>query len=314
MRSAVSLLLLLAAFAALTLWRAGAREAQAEAAYPPEGEFVTVEGVRLHAVVAGDGPDLVLIHGASASVRDFTFALMPKLAERYRVIAVDRPGHGWSEPAPGGESIHEQARLIRAAAAELGADRPIVLGHSYGGAVALAWAVDAPGTLAALVTVSAPSHRWGTPLPRLYRITGHPVLGAITRPLLTAWLPDRVVTSALESAFAPQAMPEGYGAHFGPRMSLRRGTLRENARQRGILKDELTRLSVRYPEIGVPVEQIHGDADTTVSLSIHAEALARDVPGAHLTRLPGIGHAPHQVAIPAVAAAVDRAAARAGLR
>ena len=313
MRLAASLIIIFAA-ATLTLWRAAEREARAEAAYPPDGDFVTVEGVRMHAVVAGNGPDLVLIHGASGSVRDFTFALMPKLAERYRVIAIDRPGHGWSDTAPGTESPQAQARLIREAAAKFGATQPVVVGHSYGGAVALAWAVDAPRTLSALVMVSAPSHRWETPLPLLYRITGHPVLGPVTRPLLTAWVPESYVENALQGVFAPQRLPDGYADHFGVRMSLRRATLRANARQRWVLKDELTDLSRQYPGIDIPVEQVHGDADTTVSIAIHAEKLERDVPGANLNRLPGIGHAPHQVATGAVIEAVDRAATRAGLR
>lgn len=311
MKSVVSLAVLLAVLSGLTLWRSAATEGAAEAAYPPEGQFVTVNGLRLHAVVAGTGPDLVLIHGSSASVRDFTFALFPELARRYRVIAVDRPGSGWSDPAPGGDSIHVQARLIRAAAARLGAQRPLVLGHSYGGAVALAWAVDAPGALAGLITVSAPSHPWSGDLPLFYRLTAHPLTRPFAAPLIAAWTPDRAVVDGIAGVFAPQAVPDGYLQHFGPRMSLRRRALIENARQRARLLDEVTAMAPAYARLALPVEILHGTADTTVSIDIHARRLARDVAGAHLVELDGIGHTPQHTAMAAVIAAVDRAAARA---
>jgi hypothetical protein len=79
--------------------RAAAREAAAEARYPPTGQLLTVGGRTVHAQVSGQGPDLVLIHGASGNIRDFTFDLVARLDDRYRVIAFDRPGLGWSDDA-----------------------------------------------------------------------------------------------------------------------------------------------------------------------------------------------------------------------
>jgi pimeloyl-ACP methyl ester carboxylesterase len=309
----LTVLALLAALAvAVTAWQAARAEARAMAAYPPDGQFVTVEGVRMHAVVRGSGPDLVLIHGASGSVRDFTFDLLPALSARYRVIAVDRPGFGWSDPAAA-EDIHTQARLIRTVAASLGADRPIVVGHSYGGAVALAWAVDAPEHMAALVTLAGPSHIWSTPLPRFYQVTTNPIGNLLAVPMLTAFVPQHMIDQGVEGVFAPQPAPPGYVKHFGPEMSLRRQTMRINGRQRAGLKAQIAAMVPSYGQIDLPVELVHGDADSTVSYVIHAEKLVRDVVDAHLTLLPGVGHMPHHVAMPEVIAAIDRAATRAGL-
>ncbi len=143
---------ILIAFVAVTLWRANAREAAAEKAYPPEGQTIEVKGYKVHAVVRGEGPDLVLIHGASGSTRDYTHTLVAQLESDYRVIVLDRPGFGYTPRLhKDGESLEEQAALLSAAAAELGADRPIVLGQSFGGAVALAWAVHHPDTISGLV-------------------------------------------------------------------------------------------------------------------------------------------------------------------
>jgi pimeloyl-ACP methyl ester carboxylesterase len=312
-RLVFSFVLILIVFAGVSLWRSMMREAATDADYPPEGQFVMVDGVKMHAVVRGTGPDLVLIHGAAGSVRDFTFSLMPALAARYRVIAIDRPGLGSSDWADGAESIHVQARLIRGAAAALGATDPIVFGHSYGGAVALAWAVDAPESVAALVLVSAASHPWDGDLSLFYKATGHPVFGPVVSTLLSAWVPADVVTRSTESVFDPQPAPVGYSDHFAPMMSLRASALRANALQRRVLKDELHKQALLYGSLPMPVESVHGDADTIVGMTIHAVPLAAQNPNVHLTRLHGIGHMPHHVAQAEVIAAIDRAAARAGI-
>jgi pimeloyl-ACP methyl ester carboxylesterase len=305
-------IILLVCLAVVTLWRATMRERATEADYPPEGRFVTVEGVKLHYVEAGSGPDLVLIHGASGSLRDLTFGFLPDLARRYHVVAFDRPGMGWSEDAAGMDTLSAQARLIRQASKRIGLRRPIVFGHSYGGAVALAWAVDAPGSLSALALASPVSHPWEGGIDRLYHVTGHPIVGPAAVTAISAFVPTAYVTEQTESVFQPQPAPSGYSEHFGPMMSARASALSANARQRLVLKANVTEQSAEYGTIAVPVEILHGIADSIVSARIHSERLARDVPGARLTLLPGIGHMPHHAARAEVTAAIDRAAARAG--
>ncbi|KAJ56739.1 alpha/beta hydrolase [Actibacterium mucosum KCTC 23349] len=311
---ALSIALLAAVLVGVTQWRAQSREAAAEAAYPPIGKIYQVDGVDMHVVVAGDGPDLVLIHGSMGSVRDFTFGLMPELAKSYRVFAVDRPGLGYSGVAPNGQTLAVQSRLIAQAAAAAGARNPLVLGQSYGGAVALNWAVSQPEPLSGLVLVSAPSHPWDTGLGRFYTVTSHPLGQAIVVPLITGFVRPGTVADAVENAFKPQLAPEGYAEHFGPQMSLRRSSLRANARQRAALLSEVVAMGPSYPSINLPVEIIHGLADTVVSPDIHARAMAEEIPGAVFTALPGIGHMPHHTAIPDTIDAVHRAATRAGLR
>lgn len=303
------------AFAILVQVRAARHEARAETAWPPEGRILDMGGVQVHAVVMGQGPDLVLIHGASGNARDMTLRLAPRLAERYRVIAFDRPGLGYSDRInQTGATIAQQADLLARAAAELGADRPIVMGQSYGGAVALAWAVHRPANIAGLVAVAAPSIPWDSDLDLFYRVTSSRVGAAFAVPLITAFVPDSRIDQTLRAIFAPQAVPEGYAEHVGPGLTLRRKTLRANAAQRANLLDEVRALEPHYPRIAVPVELVHGSADTTVGLSIHSEKLVHRIPGAALDVLPGVGHMPHHVAQDAVVAAIDRAAARAGLR
>ena len=131
---------------------------RAEARYPPQGAFVTVEGVRLHYVSRGNGQPVVLIHGDGGSVYDWTMSILDRVAQDHRAIAFDRPGFGYSERPPDGASPFVQARLIHWAVEALGLKAPIVVGHSRGGNVALAYALTYPADVAGVVTLAAAPH------------------------------------------------------------------------------------------------------------------------------------------------------------
>ena len=294
--------------------RASQREAASEAAFPPTGQFIEVNGVKIHADVSGTGPDLILIHGASGNTRDFTYHMVGQLKDRYRVIAFDRPGLGWSDDmGAAGISTLVQADILHAAAAKLGVRRPIVLGHSYGGAVAMAWALRDPEGTAALVIVSGATMPWPGGLGPWYKITSSRLGGATVVPLISAFVPMSKAEEAIEGIFAPDPVPAGYGAYVGAGLTLRRATLRTNARQVGNLKQYVQLMAPHYPELTLPVELIHGTADTIVPLAIHSEPLSHILPDARLTVIDGAGHMPHHSHEAVVIAAIDRAAKRAGL-
>lgn len=315
---AVSLILAATALggcALVTDRRATAREMAAEAAFPPTGRFVTVEGRRIHAHVEGTGPDLVLIHGASGNARDFTFAMVDALKDRYRVVAFDRPGLGWSDDAGAdGISPTVQATILQAAARDLGVTRPIVLGHSYGGAVAMGWGLTATPDTAALVIVAGATMPWPGGLGPLYEVNKTRFGGAVVIPAITAFAPPSAVESVMASVFAPDPVPDGYARHFGAELALRRRAMVANARQVGFLKPHIERMAAVYPDLALPVEIVHGGKDTIVPASIHAERLVKVLPDARLTLIPDAAHMPHHSHMAQVIAAIDRAAARAGLR
>jgi pimeloyl-ACP methyl ester carboxylesterase len=306
-RLAASLLIAILGLAGVTHWRASAREAAAETDFPPSGQFVTVDGLRLHYEIAGQGPDLVLIHGASGSLRDLTFSLRDRLTDRYRVIAVDRPGLGHSDPLPD-TRLAAQARFIKAGVAQLGVTEPIVLGQSYGGAVALAWALE--GGPKALVLVGSPSMPWPGKLDLWYRVTATPVGRALAVPLASAYVPESYVRSATAAVFAPDPVPPGYDAFLGSPLTLRRTTLATNVAQVNTLRAELVTMEPRYPTLTLPVELVHGTDDTIVPLHIHSDPLSRLLPNARLTVIDGAGHMPHHAHADTVNTAIDRAALR----
>jgi pimeloyl-ACP methyl ester carboxylesterase len=306
-RLATSFLIAALGLAGVTHWRASARETAAEAAYPATGQFVTVGGRRLHYEVAGSGPDLVLIHGASGSLRDVTFSLRDRLTDRFRVIVVDRPGLGHSD-ALDDISLLAQARHIKAAVAQLGVTEPIVLGQSYGGAVALAWALE--GGPRALVLVGAPSMPWPGTLDIWYRVTSTRIGRAVAVPLASAFVPDSYVRSATAAVFAPDPVPPGYDDWLGAALTLRRETLATNTAQVNALRAELVTMEPRYADLAIPVELVHGTADTIVPLDIHSQPVSRILPEATLTVIDGAGHMPHHGHAEVVIAAIDRAALR----
>ncbi len=321
-RALLVLLLVLVAGAALTAWRAASRAVAAEAAYPPEGRFVEVDGRRIHYVQRGEGPDLVLIHGASGNNRDMTFRFVDMLAGRYRVTAFDRPGLGYSDRATPdvespfaarGETPAEQADVLRAAAGALGIERPIVLGHSYGGSVAMAWALGDPEGTGAVVDVSGATMPWRGPLNWTYRVTEGRLAGAVVPWLVAAWAHQPLVDRAIAGTFAPHDVPDAYAEQLGAALSLRAASFRANARQVNSLLAAVEAMVPRYPSLTVPLEIVHGDLDTIVGLEVHSRPLAALVPDAHLTVLHGVGHMPHHTHPEAVVAAIERARDRAGL-
>jgi pimeloyl-ACP methyl ester carboxylesterase len=301
------------ALAGATLWRAGVREARAAALHPAPGAFITVDGARLHYVEAGAGPAVVLIHGANGTQADMMLALGARLAARYRVIAFDRPGMGHSDPLPAGnETLAAQARALSAAAAALGAPAPLLVGSSYGGTVALAWALDHPA--AGLVTLGSPSLPWPGELDPWYRVNRTALGRAILLPLVAAWVPEGVIAASVERVFAPAPVPPGYLAALGPDLLLRRGALAANLAQITALRPQVVAMEPRLPALTLPFEMVHGERDSIVPLAIHSAPLAARLPAARLTVIPGGGHMPHHSHPEVVEAALDRAAAAAGLR
>jgi pimeloyl-ACP methyl ester carboxylesterase len=141
------------------------------------GHFVSVGGLNLHYVSAGSGRPVVLIHGNPGSHQDYTMALLDKLSRSFRVIVFDRPGHGSSERYDSvATTVEMQAAMVREALTRLSIRKPILVGHSWGGALALAAAVAFEDELAGIVLLAPAaypnfSREWWSLVP------GIPVLG-----------------------------------------------------------------------------------------------------------------------------------------
>ena len=198
---------------------------RAEADFPPLGSFVVVDGVRLHYLDSAPGDDerqaIVMVHGASGNLRDFAVSIFDELAQKYRVIAIDRPGHGYSE-RPSSDSVDAawvtpeiQARLIHGAMRQIGVEKPVILGHSWGGAVVLAYALAFPADTGGVVVLSGASHPWRSKPAFHNRWPAIPVVGDIFVNTLVTPGFKLLSDAAIQRNFAPNSPPPDYARKIG---------------------------------------------------------------------------------------------------
>ncbi len=279
-----------------------------ERAYPPVGRFVETSGGRLHVLEMGpaDGAPIVLLHGASGNLLDMRLALGALLAQRHRVILIDRPGHGWSERANDADAVPaRQAALIAEGLDRLGVPRSIVVGHSFAGAVVTAFALAFPERVSALVLLAPATHPWTTGIAWFYSLTATPVVGPLFARTLALPASFPFLDVFCRTVFSPQPMPENYPKQAAIPLLLRPSVFTANARDVAELLESVTRQAPRYAEIKAPTVIISGDRDTIVSTDIHSRALAATLPHAKLIVLAGVGHAVQHVAADLVVAEID---------
>jgi pimeloyl-ACP methyl ester carboxylesterase len=287
-----------------------------ERAHPPAGRFVEVSGQRLHLVEMGIGADIpdrpavVLIHGASGNLEDMRLALGNRLSGRYRVVLIDRPGHGWSERGSGGEqaSPAHQAALIHAALAKLGIARAVIVAHSWAGSLATAYALNYPDGVTGMVLLAPATHSWSTGIAWYYNLLTTPVVGPLFAYTLGLPLGAAVIGPGVTAVFSPQPAPPDYIRDTALMLGLRPAELLANAEDVAGLNAFVAAQSPRYPEIAAPTIIFAGSDDTTVSPRIHAQALAAALPHARLVMLPHVGHLPQYAMPEAVVAAIDEVA------
>ena len=279
--------------------------------HPAKGRWIDGEGGRLHIDELGDHPKydpaVVLVHGASGNMEDMRIALGGAFRNRYRTILLDRPGRGWSERQAGAEwaSPQRQADMLAEALGKLGVRRAVIVGHSWGGAFATAFAIRHPALTAGLVLLAPTSHPWGGGVSWYYHLTGVPVLGPLFARTLVLPLGMFLARGATASVFSPQTPPEGYLHRSATLLVLRPTAFAANARDMTELKANLRELVPHYPSIAAPTVIIVGDRDLALSNDIHAFALAKAIPGAQLRILEDVGHVPHHARPDLVVEAID---------
>jgi pimeloyl-ACP methyl ester carboxylesterase len=207
-----------------------------ERAHPPRGRFLEIGGLRQYVVELGEAaglvnaPAIVLLHGAGCNLEDMRLALGERLAARHRVILLDRPGLGWSERrSSDGSSPAYQAAMLNAVLDRLGVDCVILVGHSWGGLLALTFALDYPHRVAGLVVIAPPTHPWLGQTTWLYSVFAIPVFGWVFAHTLTLPFGALLIGPGFRGAFLPQSPPPGYMKRSAARLLLRPATLLANA-------------------------------------------------------------------------------------
>ncbi|HEX3559003.1 MAG TPA: alpha/beta hydrolase [Pyrinomonadaceae bacterium] len=253
------------------------------------GAFVEVEGVRLHYLSRGEGRPVVLLHGNSGFAHDFAAVLEAIDAGEFRALAFDRPGHGLSERPPQDGAMSSQARLLRGALAALGVRRPLLVGHSWGGALALSYALQFAEEVAALVLLAPAAYQDEDETYAAQRILVEiPVLSDLFIRASDAFIRGEIKRN-LERAFSPDQLPLEY-------LRAAESLWTRPSQVRAFMQDEygynpaVGLLAPRYNKVSVPTVIVTGDADALVNPERHAYPLHSEMRDSELVVLPAAGH------------------------
>ena len=260
----------------------------ARALSPGDGASIELDGSNVRYVQRGAGPDVLLIHGMVGTVEDWE-TLLPLLTARYRVTAIDLLGQGGSDPRPGAHNIGGNADVIARLAERLDLKDVVVVGHSYGGAIALKLATDAWPRARGYVLL-APATR-PIDITLTDRLVAVPVFGLGIARIAQLFVGEGMIRAGLSAAVAPDGayMPKDFVDVRVQRWN-RAEVLHAYSQQHMAFNAELTALSQRYAAIDRPVMVLQGDRDEYRVLIEGARHLAQAIPRARLVELPGAGH------------------------
>ncbi len=283
----------------------------AERRHPPIGQFIDVDGVRLHYVERGDAqaPAVVLFHGNGAMIQDLAGAgLIDLLAQRYRVICFDRPGFGYSSrPRFPLMTPDAQAALFDAALDRLNVRNPVVFGHSWGTLVALALALRTPQTQRPVRgLVLAAGYYFPTARLDVWMVSGPaiPIIGDImcyTISPILGWLLSRKVIRTL---FAPSEVPQAFTDQFPLSLALRPWQLRATAEESALMIPGAARLQGRYRSLSCPIVIYAATGDAIVEAE-QAPRLHRTTTASKLHMVPDTGHMLHYAVPEEIVGTID---------
>jgi pimeloyl-ACP methyl ester carboxylesterase len=277
-----------------------------ERRHPPEGSFMVVDGVRLHYSDRGHGSPVVLIHGNAVTGADWnTSGVSDLLLANHRVVIFDRPGFGYSDRPRGRVwTAARQAEVLYKALRQLGVERPVVVGHSWGSIVALALAVQHQAEISGLVLLSGyyfwtlrpdvlPVTAGALPgIGDLLRYTVSPLLGWLQMPLLK-W-----------QMFSPIKVPSHFQTEYSTGMALRPSQIRATSEDGALMIPGALALRGSYTDLALPVAVIAVEDDRVV-FKERSEQLAANIPGCTLHLVPGAGHMVHYAVPGLVVEAVE---------
>jgi pimeloyl-ACP methyl ester carboxylesterase len=262
-----------------------------ETALRPRGQFVEVAGARIHYLDKGTGPPIVILHGLGGQMGNFTYALLERLTDEFRVILMDRPGSGYSTRAPGATGrLTEQAAIVAQFIRKLGLERPLLVGHSLGGAIALTVALDHPEVVKGLALIA--------PLTHVPKHVPAPFRALDIKSDFLRWLVAWTVATPigirrgkaiLDAIFSPEPAPADFPTRAGGILGLRPRSFYNTSSDMRAVNLDLWAMVGRYSSLHLPVRILYGTSDEVLSPQVHGEALKAKSSMVSLQLVPG-GH------------------------
>ena len=286
--------------------------ADAERQIPRIGKSVTIGGDAIHYVDEGAGRPILFVHGLGGQLHHFRHTLFPAMGEGFRLLAMDRPGSGYSTRVSSGARLPQQAEAIAKFIDAIGLDRPLLVGHSLGGAIALRVALDHPDKISGLALISPLTHYVPTP-PKEFG--GLYIRSPLMRRIIAATLavPAGLKTAqqTLDFVFGPQPVPADYAIGGGGYLGLRPSHFYATSSDIVAVEQDLPGQMERYGEIAMPVGILFGSRDRVLHHTRHGLAMEGRIEGIDIEILEGIGHMPQFVEAGKVATFVRRMAGKA---
>ncbi len=260
---------------------------------PAKGRFVDVPGGRLHVRESGDAqaPAVLLVHGLGGQMSHLDYGVAERLSASFRVVVVDRPGSGHSlRDEMTSADVSTQAQALAVLIDKLGLGRPTVVGHSLGGAIALALAVEHPQSVGALALVAPLTHAPET-APQVFRALTIETRWVRTLFAWTLATPGAIAGSkkVLAAVFAPEQAPADFAVKGGGLHSLRPSQFLAASNDLQAIPLRMPLVQGRYAELALPVSVLYGRQDAILGWQENGQALVDKVPGARLELVEG-GH------------------------
>lgn len=282
---------------------------RAERRHPPRGNFIEVDGVRLHYIERGHGTPVILLHGNGGMVKDFEISgVLDSIARNHRVIAFDRPGFGHSARPRGRVwTAAAQAALLHKAFGRLGIRRPVVVGHSWGSLVALSMALEHQEEMGAIVLLSGyyiPDLRLDVLLMAGLAV---PLLGDLIRYTISPLLGRLLMPLIFRKIFAPAPVTPEFKAHFPSALALRPWQLRASAADTALMIPGAAATRHRHGELTLPVLIVAGSDDGMVDTAQQSLSLHADIAHSEMRTVAGGGHMIHHTGHDEVVAVIEAA-------
>ena len=258
---------------------------------PKFGKTTVLQDAEIHWYESGQGEPIIMLHGLAGNLRNFTYALVGKLDQEYRVIAIDRAGCGWSTRSKSEcATLQEQARIISEFIDKEQIKRPLIVGHSLGGAIALALALEYKNKISGLALI-CPATQVIDKIPDMFKSLNisSPLIRFFVAHTFSSLIGILTRKETFKVAFAPEMICDDFSIKGGGDFALSSEAFIRTSEDLIFAQSSAPSLVGREKELEVYTEVLFGEDDEILDAKLHGEKFSQ-LSGSKLTMLPGKGH------------------------
>ena len=258
---------------------------------PKFGKITRLEDAEIHWYDSGQGRPIIMLHGLGGNLRNFTYALTEKLDNDFRIIAIDRAGSGWSRRSkPVISTLQEQARILSEFIEQERIEKPLIVGHSLGGAIALAFALEHRKQISGLALI-CPATQPVDRVPDIFRFLNitSPALRFFVAYTFSSFIGILTRKNTFQIAFAPEPISDNFSIEGGGDLALSSRAFIKTSEDLIFALSSAPLLAGREKELDVPTAILFGEQDKILDVKLHGQKFA-ELSGAKLKILNGKGH------------------------